>query len=83
MVVVLDDIFCLPVTSDAVGVLEGRKFAYGDALGRTHHHQETLAVEGGAVAVPGGDTARQDAFDCASVNVRQGFAVATSSPHTL
>ena len=27
----------------------------------------------GAVAVPGGDTARQDALNCASVKVCQGF----------
>uniref|UniRef100_A0AAZ3PI22 Essential for reactive oxygen species protein n=1 Tax=Oncorhynchus tshawytscha TaxID=74940 RepID=A0AAZ3PI22_ONCTS len=29
--------------------------------------------EGGAVAVPGGDTARQDALDCASVEVCECF----------
>jgi hypothetical protein len=33
VVVVLDALFGLPVTSDAVGVLEGREFAPGDALG--------------------------------------------------
>ena len=31
---VLDDLFGLPVTSSAVGVLEGRECAPGDALGR-------------------------------------------------
>ena len=58
VVVVLDDLFGLPVTSGAVGVLEGRQCAPGDALGRPHHPLESPAVAGGAVAVPGGDTAR-------------------------
>ena len=31
---VLDDLFDLPVTSGAVGVLEGRQCATDDALGR-------------------------------------------------
>ena len=57
MVVVLDDHFGLPVTSGAVDVLDGRQFAPGDALCRPHHSLESPAVEGGAVAVPGGDTA--------------------------
>ena len=59
----------LPVTSGAVGVLEGRKFATGDALCRPHYPLESLVVVGGAVAVPGSDTGRQDALDCASVKV--------------
>ena len=54
---VLDDLFGLPVTSGAVGVREGRKFAPGDVLCRPHHGLESLAVEGGAVAVPSCDTA--------------------------
>ena len=48
---VLDDLFVLPVTSGAVGVLEGRQCAPGDALGRPHHPLESHAVAGGAVAV--------------------------------
>ena len=44
-----------------------------DALCRPHHLLESLAVEGGAVAVLGGDTARQDALNCASVKVCEGF----------
>ena len=66
MAQVLDDLFGLPVTSGAVGVLEGRQCTTGDALGRPHHPLESPAVAGGAVAtqsdavaVPGGDTARQ------------------------
>ena len=47
VVVVLHDLFGLPVTSDAVGVPEGR----------LHHPLERPAVVGGAVAVPG-DTVR-------------------------
>ena len=45
VVVFLDDLFGL-VTSGGVGVLEGRKFAPGDALGRPYHPLESLAVEG-------------------------------------
>ena len=64
MVIVLDDLFGLPVTSGASGA--------GDVLCRLHYPLESLAVKGGAVkggavAVPGGNTARQDALDCASV----------------
>ena len=62
MVFVLNDLFGLPVTLGAEGVLEGRKCAPGDALGRPHHPLESPAVAGGVVAVPGGDTARQDAL---------------------
>ena len=65
-VVVLDD---LPVTSGAVGVMEGRQFAPDDALCRPHHPLERPAVAGGAV----GDTARQEALNCASVKVCEGF----------
>jgi hypothetical protein len=64
--VVLDDLFGLPMTLGAVGVLEGRWFAPGDVLCRPHHPLESLAVEGG-------DTARQDALNCASVKVCEGF----------
>ena len=71
MVVVLDDLYGLPVTSGAVGVMEGRQFAPGDALYRPHHPLESLVVEGGAVVVPGCDTGQQDALDCASVKVCQ------------
>ena len=71
MVVVLDDLYGLPVTSG--GVLEGRSFAPGDALCRPHYPLESLMVVGGAVAIPGGDTARQDALDCASVKVCECF----------
>ena len=40
----------LPVTSGAVGDLEGRYFAPGDALCRPHHPLESPAVVGGVVA---------------------------------
>ena len=63
MVVVLD-IFGLPVTPGAVGVLEGRQCAPSDELGRPYHPLESPTVAGGAVAVPGGDTARHDAVNC-------------------
>jgi hypothetical protein len=54
---VLGYLFGLPMAPGAVGVQEGRKFATGNALGRPHHPLESFAVVGGAVAVPGGDTA--------------------------
>ena len=57
MVVVPDYLFGLPVTSGAVGVLEGRQFSPGDALRRPRHPPESPVVVDGAVAVPGGDTA--------------------------
>ena len=60
----LDYPFGLPVTSDAVGVLQGRQCAPCDPFGGTLHPLESPAVAGGAVAVPGGDT-----LDCASVKV--------------
>uniref|UniRef100_A0A4W5MPU5 MYC binding protein n=1 Tax=Hucho hucho TaxID=62062 RepID=A0A4W5MPU5_9TELE len=44
-------------------------FAPGDALCRPHYTLESLAIEGGEIAVPGSDTGRQDAVDCASVKV--------------
>ena len=40
VVVVLDDLFGLPVTLGGVGVLDGREFAPGDALGRPHQPQD-------------------------------------------
>ena len=63
MVVVLDDLFGLPVTSGAVGILEGRQSAPGDALDRPHHPLESPAVADGAVAGPGSDATRQDALN--------------------
>ena len=63
----LDDLFCLPVTSGVVGILEGRYFAPGNDLCRPHHPLESHAGVGGAVAVPGGETARQHVLNCAPV----------------
>ena len=42
---VLDDLFGLPVESGAVGVLEGRQCAPGDALGRPRHPLDTVPCE--------------------------------------
>ena len=61
------------MVSGGVGVLEGMKFAPGNALGIPHHPLESFAVVGSAVAVPGGDTARQDALNWASIKVCEGF----------
>jgi hypothetical protein len=38
-------------------------------LGRLHHPLESPEVAGSAVAVPGSDTAQQDALNCAAVKV--------------
>ena len=73
MVDVLDNLFGLPVTSGAVSVLEGRQCAPGEALGRPHNPLEISAVTAGLVVVPGGDTARQDALNFASVKVCEGL----------
>jgi hypothetical protein len=70
------DLFGLPVTSGAEGVLEGRQCTPGEVLGRPHQPLESPAEAGGAVAVPGGgDAARQDALNCASVKVCEGLNV--------
>ena len=50
MVVVLDDLFGIPVTSGAVGVLQGRQCVPGDALGRQHQPLESPAFA--AVQLP-------------------------------
>ena len=46
--------------------MEGRQCAPGDVL-ETVPPSESPGIAGGAVAVPGGDTARQDALNCAAV----------------
>ena len=73
MVDVVDDLFGLPVTSGAVGVLKGRQCAPGDVLGTPYHPLESPVAAGGAVALTGGDTARQDALHCASVKDSEGL----------
>ena len=56
---VLNYLFGLLVTSCAPG----------DALDRPHQPLESPAVVGGVVGLPGGDSARQDALNGASVKV--------------
>ena len=72
MVIVLDYLFGLPLTLGAVGP-GGQVVSPADVLGRSHHPPESPAVVGGAVAIPGGDTARQDALYCASIKVCKGL----------
>jgi hypothetical protein len=72
---VLDYLFDLPMASGAVGVQEGGKFTPGNALRRPHHPLASFVVVGSAVAVPGGDSARQDALNCASIKVCEGFVL--------
>jgi hypothetical protein len=61
------------VTLGAVGVLEGSQCAPGDGLGRPHHPLESPAVAGCAVALPCGDTSRQDALNCSFIEVCEGL----------
>jgi hypothetical protein len=75
---VLEDLFGFTVTPGAVDDLEGRQCAPGDALGRL----ESPAVAGGAVTIPGGDTDRQDALNCASVKVCEGLKGQDKFPHS-
>jgi hypothetical protein len=70
---VYDDLLGLPVTPGAVDVLKGRQCDPSDALGRPHPSLESPAVANGAVAIPGGDTARQDALNGSSVKVCEGL----------
>ena len=44
MVVVLDDLYGLPVTLGGVGVLEGREFAPGDALCKSNQIKSNLFI---------------------------------------
>ena len=67
VVVVLGDLFGLPVSLGAVDVLGGKVVYPRCALGRLHHPLESPAVAGSAVAGPDGDTARQEALNCAYV----------------
>lgn len=69
---VLDDLLGLPSTWSAVNVLEGRQRAPCNALGGLHHPLESYVVEGGAIAVLGGDAAQQNALNGASVEVCEG-----------
>ena len=56
---VLDDLLLgLPLTPGAVDVLEGRQRGPGDAFSGPPHLLESHVVEGGSVAVSGGDAAR-------------------------
>jgi hypothetical protein len=61
---VLNDCFGLPVTSGAVDVLEGRQ---------RYHPLESPEFAGGAVTIPGGDAAQQDALNGASVKLCEGL----------
>ena len=69
----LDYPFSLPVTLGTVGVLDGRQCVPCDPLGRPYHPLERPPVVGGAVAIPGGDAAWQDALNCASLKVCEGL----------
>jgi hypothetical protein len=59
---VLDDLFGLPVTLSAVGVLEGRQWAPSDMLGSTE-------AGGCEVAIQVDDAARQNALNGGSVKL--------------
>ena len=69
MAEVLNNLLGLPVTPDAVDVLEGRQCAPSDALDGLHYP----LVADDVIAVPGFDTARQDVLNGASVEVHEGL----------
>ena len=66
---VLDDLLSLPVTPGT----GGQAVCPGDALGRPRHPLESPAAVDIAISVLGGDTARQDTLNCASVEVCVGL----------
>ncbi len=59
---VSDDLPCFPHTSLGVDVLEGGKLTTDDVLGRLNYSLQSFPLESGAVSVPSGDAASQDAL---------------------
>ncbi len=70
---VSDDLPCFPHTSLGVDVLEGGKLTSDDVLGHLSYSLQGFPVESGAVPVPGGDAASQDALHSATVELSEDF----------
>jgi len=71
--VVLDDFLCFPKASCVVDASHGWEMAADDALCCLHHPLEGLVISSGTATKPGTNATREDALDCAHVNVSEGF----------
>ncbi len=56
-----------PCTPPGVDILEGGKLTSNNVAGGSHDPLQSPAVASGAVSIPGGDTAGQDALHSAGV----------------
>ncbi len=56
-----------PCTPPGVDILEGGKLTSNNVAGSSHDPLQSAAVASGAVSIPGGDTAGQDALHSAGV----------------
>ncbi len=56
-----------PCTQPGVDILEGGKLTSNNVAGSSHDPLQSPAVASGAVSIPGGDTAGQDALHSAGV----------------
>ncbi len=56
-----------PCTPPGVDILEGGKLTSNNVAGSSHDPLQSPAVASGAVSIPGGDTAGQDALHSAGV----------------
>ncbi len=77
---VSDDLPCFPHTSLGVDVLEGGKLISDDVLGRLNYSLQGFPVESGAVPIPGGDAASQDALHSANVELSACSGHAKTQP---
>ncbi len=66
-------IFRAFLTSLGVDILEGGKLTSDDVLGRLNYSLQGFPVESGAVPVPRGDAASQDALHSATVELSEDF----------
>ncbi len=64
---VFDNPLGFPCTPPGVDILEGGKLTSNNVAGSSHDPLQSPAVASGAVSIPGGDTAGQDALHSAGV----------------
>ncbi len=79
---VSDDLPCFPHTSLGIDVLEGGKLTSDDVQGRLNYSLQGFPVESGAVPVPGGDAASQDALHSATVELSEDFGAQAKFPQS-
>ncbi|XP_051956635.1 uncharacterized protein LOC127625397 [Xyrauchen texanus] len=77
---VSDDPLSFFHTPPSVYVLEGGKLTSDDVSGSLHHPLQGFAVVGGAIAIPGGDAASQDARYSTSVEPCEDVLVHSKLP---